>query len=1079
MRFCSYVLLHYFFSYFYTMAQLKLIRASAGSGKTFNLTRIFLELVLKESNSDYYRRILAVTFTNKATAEMKERILKELSVLAKGEKSEHLEYLLEKTGKTEDRIRNLSQAILDQILHGYSWFRVETIDTFFQGIIRSFVRELGIPGHYNIELDQEKILEEAVNRLLDKLDNDQKLVKWLIQYIDTRITEGKSWVVKSELQALGKSLFNEELVQNLPVLEPLIIEKDALVSYRDKLQAIVSNYQKKVSSGVKEILSKIKSLGLDDSDFYYKGSGSISYLRKLDKSPTELPGKRLEILLENPDKWAPANNPRSIEIQQLGSTFLNPSISKLIQFIEAESKEYNTAGTILKNLHILGLLAHLNSELKSLQREKGIMLISDASPFIQKIINNNDTPFIYEKAGNRFHHILIDEFQDTSSMQWGNFKPLISNSLSNNNDCLLVGDVKQSIYRWRNSNWEILAKQVKEEVSKEVIHEEPLTTNWRSSAGVISFNNAFFNYATSLFQSLMPDEVKVPAPLAEIYSDVIQEIPGFREKHEGHINIRLFNAQEVKDSPEYFGDELLERINEVLDKNYNPGDIAILVRNKKEGTTIANFLVEANKEQKFNKHVGVISNESLFLNGSPAVGLLIAALSFVYNPEDRLMAANLANAYKQVFQDNVNDKIGLITGYFEIQELTQLIDKDFIIVCKRMRMENLFSLAEKLINILDLYSLEKERVYIHSFLDVVFNYGTSELSELSGFLDFWIEEGHKKTISAAETPGSIRILTIHKSKGLEFPVVIIPFCDWHFTPKTGEKYWFGLNDEPYDFLPTNPVNFEKNLANSHFSTHFYLENYRTLIDNINLMYVAFTRAADSLIIFSRISDELKHSGDIVAHTIHHLNSINTLDEFAFDGDKNRYTIGSLGIYKDEESVNATKYFEKEEKSAELPEVRISSQAQQFMSEKGSLLDAATHGQLLHATMEKIKTADDIEPAVKQMTLNGIISNEEAEKVSVTLKNALNNPMVSAWFDESNTILSETDIIGISGNINRPDRVVISKDGVVIIDYKFGSADEADKHKKQVEKYKYLVKSMGFEHTKGYIWYVLNDNIVEV
>ncbi len=1059
------------------MAQLKLIRASAGSGKTFNLTRVFLELVLSESSADYYRRILAVTFTNKATAEMKERILKELSQLAYGEKSDHLEHLIEVTKKNEARIRNLSKAILNQILHGYSWFRVETIDTFFQGIIRSFVRELGIPGHYNIELDQDKILEEAVNRLLDKLDKKDKLVKWLVQYIDSRISEGKSWVVKSELQNLGKSLFKEELVENLPKLEPLITEKETLGTYRDELYSIASAYEKKLNDIVAKVFSKIDSLGLDDSDFFYKGSGSLSYLRSLSKKPTDLPGKRLIDLLDNPDKWAPKNHDRLQEIQSLGSTFLNPAFTQIIKIINEESNHYNTANVILKNLHILGLLAHLNTELKSLQREKGIMLISDASPFIQKIINNNDTPFIYEKAGNRFNHILIDEFQDTSTMQWGNFKPLISNSLSEDHDCLLVGDVKQSIYRWRNSNWEILASKVKQEFSEEVIHETPLTTNWRSSARVVKFNNEFFKKASDLFQTIISQNENSLIPVPEIYSDVSQETPNSKDKDVGYINIKLFKNQDVKDEPEYFADELIERINELLETDYIPGDIAVLVRNKNEGSVLANFLVNANKEEKFNQSVGVISNESLFLIGSPAVNLLVAAMSFVYNPEDRLTAAILANAYRQVFTDQ--SEINIDSGYFKIDELAQLISSDFIEQCKNMRMENLYSIAEKLISLLNVISIDKERVYIHSFLDVVFNFGTSELSELSGFLDYWSEEGYKKTISAAETPGSIRILTIHKSKGLEFPVVIVPFSDWNFTPKTGEKLWLHIDDSPFNHLPILPINFEKTLENSLFSEHYNLEKYRTIIDNINLQYVAFTRAKNVLISFARINNELKSTGDIIANTLETLVNGDNLPDLKFLEEENRYILGRVPKNAVTNTRKNTRFFTKELAASELPEVRISSLAQQFMFKYSDRLDAATHGQILHATMEKIKTTKDISTAVQQMILQGIVDNEEGDKVIDVLNQAVINPIVAEWFNSKNTILTETDIIGFGGKTNRPDRVVIGKEQVSVIDYKFGSDEEIDKHQKQVEKYKYLVSSMGYPKVNGYIWYVLDNNIVEV
>ncbi len=1065
------------------MAQLELIRASAGSGKTFSLTRFFLEMVLNESSPEYFKRILAVTFTNKATAEMKERIIKELSILAFGEKSEHLEHLLKVTKKKEARIRNLSEHILNNILHGYSWFRVETIDSFFQGIIRSFIRELNIPGNYNIELDQDKILEEAINRLLDKLDSKNKLVEWLLQYIDSRISEGKSWVIKNELQKLGKSLFNEGLIEKLPQIEPLINESNFLNAYYDALIAIAKSHENKIISLARKVLDKINSLGLEDSDFFYKGAGTTGYFKNIINKQLELPGKRIETLLENPDKWASKNCTRKLEVEQLGSTLFNPTIVKIKKIITEESPEYNTAVAILKNLHILGLLSNLHQELQSLKREKGIMLISDSSPFIRNIINHNDTPFIYEKTGNHFNHILIDEFQDTSSMQWENFKPLISNSLAKDKDCLLVGDIKQSIYRWRNSNWEILASQVKNELTKEMVADTHLSTNWRSSAEIIRFNNIFFRKCSEICQGMVNEEQVNSLPVDEIYADVNQEIPSFRAKDEGYINFKLFDRKEVKEDPEYFGPELVDRINEVLANGYQPGDIAILVRHRTEGVELAEYLVNANKDKKFIHSVGVISNESLFLNISPSVRLLLAAMKFVFSPEDRLVAAEVANAFKQVFALEPDGSVLLTPGYFEVESLSQLICDDFIENCKALRMDNLYSVAEQLTAILNLQALKTEDVYLHSFLDIVFNYSTTELADLSTFLEFWEEEGHKKTISAAETPDSIRILTIHKSKGLEFPVVFVPFCNWSASPKTGEQLWLTTEEEPFRKLPLIPVNYGNSLANSLFEGDYQTENYKTVIDNINLLYVAFTRAGNALIVFIQNNDNPKDTGDITIKTLENVFSSNLSGNLKYESSEMRYTAGTLPRKTTETNNLNVKIFSSEcISNAKFPEVKISSEAQKFMQkaepEEKRKVDAPL-GRILHAAMEKIVHPKDIRKSVQQIVLQGILSEEDGLQIKSRLEESLKKPMVRSWFSEKNTILTEADIIGISGKANRPDRVVISGEQVSIIDYKFGGDEEHQKHIRQVKKYMLLVKEMGYKNIRGYVWYIFEDKITEV
>ena len=1061
------------------MSQLKIIKASAGSGKTFSLTAEFLKLVLNEP-LDYYRHILAVTFTNKATAEMKDRILKELYLLGYGKKSDHLATLVKSTGKTEEAIRNKSKAILNRILHGYSWFKVETIDSFFQGVIRNFVRELNIPGYYNVELDQDKVLDEAIDRFLDKLGEDKKIVEWLLHYIEQKMGEGKSWDIKNELKSLGTSLFKEVVLKNEQKLQTILESDEIMQSFRDALQAIVKSFEARITKPAKDALSKIEDYGYTDNDFYFGKSGTISYLRKILKKDFDTPGSRIHTVLENPDKWPSGKCNDKDGIIKIGIEVLNPCIQHVLGIYEKESAEYYSALSILKNLHVLGVLQFLSKELSEIRNEKGLFLISDAAPFIQKIINNNDAPFIYEKTGNYYHNLLIDEFQDTSAMQWENFKPLISNSLSNNNKCLLVGDVKQAIYRWRNSEWEILADKVKHTFTPETIEEVPLGTNWRSGRQIIEFNNQFFKKAIDIYQGLTDDNSENFIPIKEIYSDIEQHAPDIATSvPKGYINIKIFDNQDSKSDPEYYGDELITGINKMINEGYLPGDMAVLVRSKREGTLISRFIINENKKGSFSSQVGVISNESLFLSHSPAVNLLVAALRFISTPGDKLIAATVISNYYRLQNSGQENHISFPEEKFETGLLDKVIMEGFISECERLRHLGLYAIVEKLVSLFSLQQNEEEKIYIHSFLDIVFEYSSKDIPEINNFLEYWDNEGSGKAVSSAETEGSVKVLTIHKSKGLQFPIVFIPFCDWTILPKANETLWIEPGTEPYNLLSIAPVNYNKVLEKSEFKASYNKEHYQTLVDNLNMLYVAFTRPENALFVFARAGNkDIKNTGDIVLKAISELND--TKEFVSVNEEEKRYTIGEPEQPEAKEKTGRAVMLPVNEMSTSPPEIKISSQAINYSVQKGENYDTAAYGRIMHAIMENVKTSVDLKFAIRQQLIAGTINKENALGIETLLNEAMENQQAGNWFTNAWTILTETDIIGVSGKIKRPDRVMIDKDNnAVIVDYKFGGEEERSTHKKQVSSYMHLLKDMGYKTVEGYLWYVLENDIIEV
>lgn len=470
------------------MSQINIIRASAGSGKTHFLTGAFLELLMSEP-TDYFKSILAVTFTNKATEEMKSRIIEQLNLLLKGENSSYLINLMQKTGFKESHVRNKSAAILQQILHGYSYFNIETIDTFFQKVIKAFARELSIPGNYNIEIDTQPAMNFAIDNLMEEIEESSDILQWLIDFSEARIDEGRVWDIKNELLVLGQEIFKESFARVSGEVFNVLAEKEKLATFKKHLSNIISSTEKTLADFGHTGLNIINENDFEISDFYRGNTGIPTFFRKLSEKQPDKPNRYVLEMLNGTNNWPSPKTNRREELIAVADKKLLPLLTEIIEFINQNLTRYFTAKEIIKNLYSLGILSDLAGKIQTYCKENNSFILSESPIFINKIIDNNEAPFVYEKVGNRYHHFMIDEFQDTSALQWSNFKPLVNNSLATGKDCLIVGDVKQSIYRWRNSSWEILANQIFNDFSSGQINPRSLDTNWRSCKEIIHFNN--------------------------------------------------------------------------------------------------------------------------------------------------------------------------------------------------------------------------------------------------------------------------------------------------------------------------------------------------------------------------------------------------------------------------------------------------------------------------------------------------------------------------------------------------------------------------------------------------------------
>lgn len=1076
------------------MSQLTIYKASAGSGKTFRLTGEFLKLIFKYDEN--YRRILAVTFTNKATAEMKNRILSELNILAKGEESDYAENLKSEYELTDSELKFKANKTLSSLLHDFSRFSVSTIDKFFQKIIRSFTREIGIQPGYSIELNQNEILAKVIDELLLELDDNKELQDWLSDLASDKIEKGSKWDFKDDIQKLASEIFKEEFKAFDKQLIDKMSDKDFLKNYLKEIRKIVIQFEDTITEYSKKAIELIQISGLTFDDFSRKTSGPVGYFSKaIDKKEFE-PGKLFIGATEDITKWYTKSSPNIDRIETLLHNGLFEISKNIFDFYIENYLHYNSAKEVLKYIHTLGILTDLSRKLHEYCEEQNIFLISDATKLLQIIIDDNDSPFIYEKTGSIYKHFMIDEFQDTSKTQWYNFKPLIGNSLAQGSKNLVVGDVKQSIYRWRNSDWKILSDEIQKEFAQFSPKAETLNTNWRSKKNIIDFNNAVFCYGSQIIQQQFNDEFEninnttnaYESKISDAYADVFQKIPENNGKDGGYVNHTFLNENEF----DSWKDEVKTRIPKVIedlqDKGFLLKDIAILVRSGKEGQDIANTLIE-HKQQASNKYkFDFISNDSLFIATSSLVRFMVSVLEYIQNPKDEINLSFIAHEYHQYLKADKlkNNAVHEILRNHSKDEndewLSELFPKDFINSFEQIKQLPIYELTDQLIKLFKLNEIESELPYLKAFLDIILDFSKRSASDVHSFLNWWNEDGQKKTLSISENQDAIRIITIHSSKGLEFKNVIIPFCNWEIDHKAFQTniMWCKTDAEPFSALDLIPIKYSKGLTNTLFKDDYQNEKLHAYVDNLNLLYVAFTRAKENLFTFSPVKEKstgIKNVGDLLHFT--YLNYQNfasekELIEFTdyWKSETNSFEFGELK-QADETKKSSNPEFEiKQFESFDIKnKLRLKLHDNSFFTgQENSPYEKVNHGKVMHEIFENIKTEKDISRAIDKLIFDGKISPDEKSEIKQKIESIFENDQIKDWFSDKWTVRNEAEIILTDGKSLRPDRVISTNEKSVIIDYKFGEQEEP-KHHKQVKSYIDLLKEMEEKEVEGYLWYV--------
>jgi len=1058
---------------------LTIYNASAGSGKTYKLTGIYLANLFRSRYN--YRRILAVTFTHKATAEMKSRILDNLHKLATGEKSEYLPEMIKEINKPEEWIRNEAKEILNSILHDFSRFSVTTIDSFFQKILRAFTREAGLHSGFSIELDHSTILSSAVDEMISSAVDDTKLKDWLITYAMSNIDDEKSWNLKSEIIKLGEELFKEKF-KILSADERSNLEnKKFLLAYIEKVKAVSSSFEKQMlDSGKKcdEIFSEFK---LTEDMFYRKGKGVPGFIRFMVSGTVKEPNSWVREIMNDPPRWS-----TGAVVPQLQSA-INDGLEKIlkeaIHFYDNTIVAYNTAEAILSNIYALGILSDVLHNVHVITNSENSFLLSDAGEVLNLITRGDQSPFIYEKIGNRFENFMIDEFQDTSIIQWNNFRPLIENSMAEGFDNLVVGDVKQSIYRWRNSDWQILGSVLDKMIDNKRIISKPLTTNWRSRANIIKFNNTLFSIIPSQIDESF-NGVSLPVSFKKLYSEAVQVDPG--KKPGGYIRLD-FIENEIDNK---WQDVVLTRLPAVIesfqDKGFSASDIGIIVRDGREGALILKTIIDYSNslstEKKPAYNFNVVSNDSLLLSNSPVITFITAVLAVVNDPQDKISRAQMLRFFLLSRGDEEAEKVSLVSDKL-IEGSGTYFPEGYEAFLERVSQMPLFEATESIIKFFGLGEYSWNVAWLNTFQDYVMEFTENKNAGLQTFLDWWEVTGTRKSVVLPGNQEAMRILTIHKSKGLEFRVVILPFLSWNLDHIASKQpfLWVKPTVPPFSDLGILPVKYGKDLTGTIFSDNYEEEKYSVYLDNINLLYVALTRAIDAIYGFS--VDNPK-SGSTIAGVLKNAIMLDNnvsgssgviLNTF-YDRQKRVFEFGEIPENRREQTDNKNLISLKYIVSSELESLKLKLHGENyFSSETMAVRKKINYGKLMHEVFEGIKTPEDISFAVRKLVLEGKLPEEESSDLEQRVNSLITTPQVAGWFMQGNEVLNEAGILLPSGAMRRPDRVIFNDGKTIIIDFKFG--EENPHYIEQVEQYRHLLIDMGYDSIDAFIWYVDKNKIV--
>ena len=1027
---------------------LKLFKASAGSGKTYTLAKEYLKIVLL--NPFDYNKILAVTFTKKATAEMKSRIIEFLSDLEKNEHSTSnlrttiINEIFEEKAIDISAVfdKNVSTA-LQLILHDYSNFNISTIDSFFQSIIRSFAKELDLPIGMEVELDTESVLQHAVQAMLKeyKADKDD-FSRWLEEYVFDLIEEDKSWRVENNINLLAMQLLKEEYQLRIPNDNHTF----DIASYKEtlvQLKKLYFNYQNKLETLTAEVQKKIEHDNLDLS-LYFQGKKSIaSFIKYASTYDVQANSYILKMLNGEPlfSKATAKDVAQANALTSAWESYIKPYITDVLSVKETQEQGYYAAEIVLKNIYALALLEFVNSKIKEYKSDKNLILISDTNQIVSLIAKHEEVPFIFEKSATFLKYILIDEFQDTSSLQWQGMLPLLLEILQNINGLvLIVGDPKQSIYRWRGGKMELIIDGVKTGLPDSWKNriDKPLNDNFRSAKEIVEFNNAFF----STVKNTITLENTI---FKEVLNDVNQGVK--KNDIKGFVQCKWMGKLEDEDM------FLLEILNVIQSQKSKRAykDFAVLTRSNRQGALVANFLQQHN--------IPVVSAESLLLHQHLSVALLIAAIEYVLHSEEDFYAVKLNYHYAKFLKiENVEKYLVKQQKQYLFEEKIDALNRNKISVLTGLE------ISELMFTIMQLLQLDNHSDnYLLRFQDVVFNYVQKQGGSAADFLDYWEQKKEKLSIIPPEGIDAVTISTIHKSKGLQYPIVIVPYANWSMKPDAKTTIWLQSDIPPFQQLNTFPVEVNSKLEKSLFAEDYSKEIKQNYIDNINVLYVAFTRAEEQLYIFTSAAELDK--GVENPQSVSKLLSL-VIPQLALKGAKVEDGEFSFGEIED-----FIKQQNEIESSLKMESVSFHDFKNEIQLKRKVEYNAAQKkGNIVHEILSKITQQQHIEKAI------ATTAKEEIQWYSEVVSKVISLFQQKDWFNPKWQQLNERDTI-YKGNQLRADRILLSDKECVIVDYKTGAKE--NEHLKQMQAYKSAYTTYFNKPTTAFLLYTDTVELIEV
>ncbi len=1056
--------------------------ASAGSGKTFNLAVQYIALLIARSPHEF-AHTLAVTFTNKATAEMKDRILEQLYGIGNGlrDSGDYLSCIQEvlrndyKLNISDEEAKSQCKQALTAILHDYSRFNVSTIDTFFQSVLRNMAHELGLNARLQVDISNREIVEMAIDNLIEGLEGTNKeLLPWLRRYIKQQIDSGKKWDIRGKLLSMASCLFKEEYLKRS--LDSVCNKPFTMSNIRafEKTLEQEAERAKTICQNEAETFKRVmEENGISYADISYGGTleNYVNNMSCGNASEANF-GSRLAGMIDNPYVMLRKND-RNVVALCAAVEKLSLALSALRDVQAQASPLLVSIDKIRESLTPMGAFDAIDKEIKRINNENNRFSLSHTPTLLREMIKEDDAPFVFEKIGSRFKNIMIDEFQDTSSLQWENFKVLLINNLSQGGMNMVVGDIKQSIYRWRNGDWRIL-HQLQDDNPNDTIS---LDTNRRSQGNIILFNNDFFKKAASRLDEITP---KGKTPLQNLYGGVAQKIVSGKE-NSGFVRVCIHKVEKGE------GDWTVEMLSDMHrhiktlheDCRVPYGKMAILIRKRKYIDPIIKYFAENDKS------IELVSDEAFYLRNSVANNMIINAL-YVLNEQDDPSSLPLRYLMKHYCGEGKRDANGCFDYCFA--EPRAVLPETFLNRRDELRRLPLYELCEELYRCLNINKIEKQDAYVLCFFDELTAYLSDNASDLSSFLQYWEETMKDKTIPAGKVEG-IRILTIHSAKGLQYHTVFIPYCDYSIEKDNSEDFlWCMPRIAPLNSLGTLPIPVSSRLNDSIFNKEYIEEHANKRADELNVLYVAFTRAEHNLLVWGQsqgMIDNNKTSetvGDLIAECVE-LN-----DEV--------YTVGQPSQYvakedKDETGnrINPTKTPEtiKMHSFEGKIEFRQSSPAREFVNtqtDEDAEIDAKQlsyieRGKLLHYIFSQIATEKDVARVVTEMRERGIIATKrQGDEVASLAMRGLENDIVSDWFSGKYRLYNECSILSIRDNKlveKRPDRVMVGDRDVIVVDFKFGRS--RPEYKCQVEDYKNILQTMHPDkNVTGYLWYVYSNKI---